>query len=427
MGAEDEFDIVVIGGGPGGYATALYGAAAGLSVAIVERDKVGGTCLHRGCVPAKEFLETAAVLPHRRRPQRVRCRRAGVSRRLRGEPGPQEQRGRQAVQGPVRAAEGAQGHDPVGHRARCVPGRRVRGRSTARTPGEVVIGRNVVLAAGSVPRTLPGLRGRRPLGHDAPTSSSTSRSSRRRWPSSAAAPSGASSPPCCRTSAPRSPSSRPSTSILTGCDDDIVRLVARSFKKRGIEVVTGVQVEGTRPADGRRASPTLRGGGRSPATSRRSWSRSAGGRAPRVWWPKGSASTSTSGASWWPTSTSAPHEPGVWAVGDVVAGTPQLAHVGFAEAIVAVKCMLGEPVVPVDYGKVPWAIYCHPEVAFCGLTEAQAKAAGHRRRHQEGPLRRQQPGPDHRRHRGRGEGRRRAAAPTGRPGGSSGCTWPGRG
>ena len=69
-------------------------------------------------------------------------------------------------------------------------------------------------------------------------------------------------------------------------------------------------------------------------------------------------------------------EPGVYVVGDLVAGTPQLAHVGFAEAIVAVKDMLGEPVVPVDYGKVPWAIYCHPEVAFCGLTEAQAKAAG---------------------------------------------------
>src|ERR1700685_2872697 len=61
MSTEEEFDIVVIGGGPGGYATALYGAAAGMSVAIVERDKVGGTCLHRGGVQAKEFLETAAI------------------------------------------------------------------------------------------------------------------------------------------------------------------------------------------------------------------------------------------------------------------------------------------------------------------------------------------------------------------------------
>src|ERR1041385_6419323 len=57
----EQFDIVVIGGGPGGYATALYGANAGLDIAVVEKDKVGGTCLHRGCIPAKEFLETATV------------------------------------------------------------------------------------------------------------------------------------------------------------------------------------------------------------------------------------------------------------------------------------------------------------------------------------------------------------------------------
>jgi len=67
---------------------------------------------------------------------------------------------------------------------------------------------------------------------------------------------------------------------------------------------------------------------------------------------------------------------GIYAVGDVVA-TPQLAHVAFAEAIVAIKTMLGENPAGVDYGKVPWGIYCHPEVAFCGLYEQAAKDAGY--------------------------------------------------
>src|SRR2546421_1428878 len=57
----ETFDVVVIGGGPGGYAAALYAAGIGLKVAVVEKEKVGGTCLHRGCIPAKEFLETATV------------------------------------------------------------------------------------------------------------------------------------------------------------------------------------------------------------------------------------------------------------------------------------------------------------------------------------------------------------------------------
>ena len=68
-------------------------------------------------------------------------------------------------------------------------------------------------------------------------------------------------------------------------------------------------------------------------------------------------------------------EPSVWAVGDAI-NTPQLAHVAFAEAIVVVKDILGESPAPVDNSRVPWAIYCNPEVAFAGLSEAAAKEAG---------------------------------------------------
>ena len=68
--------------------------------------------------------------------------------------------------------------------------------------------------------------------------------------------------------------------------------------------------------------------------------------------------------------------PGVYAVGDLVS-TPQLAHVAFSEAIIAIKTILGEAVLPIEYGKVPWGIYCHPEVSFCGLTEEQARAQGY--------------------------------------------------
>ena len=64
VGLAEQFDLVIIGGGPGGYGAALYAASAGLNVALVEKDVVGGTCLNRGCIPAKAFLETAAVNRH---------------------------------------------------------------------------------------------------------------------------------------------------------------------------------------------------------------------------------------------------------------------------------------------------------------------------------------------------------------------------
>jgi dihydrolipoamide dehydrogenase len=371
MGAEDEFDIVVIGGGPGGYATALYGAAAGLSVAIVERDKVGGTCLHRGCVPAKEFLETAAVQrtvsgagefgikvsEHTLEFSVSQDRKNGVVDKLfKGLSG--------LLKGRKVTILSGSGTLEADRHVRVVDGE---------DAGRVVVGRNVVLAAGSVPRTLPGLDvdGRWVMTSDEFLDL-------KEVPASVAVVGGGAIG--CEFASLLSDLGAKVTilealdSILTGCDEDIIRLVARSFKKRGIDIVTGVQVEGHRPA-GDGLSTTVLAGEQTVEVEAIVVSV---GRRPRT---EGLVADGVNisindrgfvvADEYQRTSVD-----GVWAVGDVVAGTPQLAHVGFAEAVVAVKGMLGEPVSPVEYGKVPWAIYCHPEVAFCGMTEAQAKAAG---------------------------------------------------
>jgi dihydrolipoamide dehydrogenase len=164
--------------------------------------------------------------------------------------------------------------------------------------------------------------------------------------------------------------------ILNGCDDDVVRTVARSFKKRGIDVVAGVTLHGHTPDpsgrgtvvsfgdDGRLAvDAVVVSVGRRPRTE--------GLVAPEAGVTVDERGFVVADAAM---RTSAP---GVWAVGDVVAGTPQLAHVAFAEAIVVIRTILGEPAPAVDYSRVPWAIYCHPEVAFAGMTEAAAKEAGY--------------------------------------------------
>ncbi len=210
-------------------------------------------------------------------------------------------------------------------------------------------------------------------------------------------------------------------SILPGVDKDVTAVVVKSFARRGIDIRTGVTVKGHTPSeDGKSTRVHVAAAGAGDATGRASRSRRWSCRSAGVRTATG-CSARLSGVEVDERGfvkvdelmqTSAE---GVWAVGDLVA-TPGLAHVGFAEAMVVVDQLLGRQAVPIDYGKVPWCVYTHPEVAFAGYSEEAARRGRLRRGHQEGPVRGQRAGRHHRRHRGPGEAdRRKVARRFGRP------------
>ena len=361
-------DLIVVGGGPAGYASALYAAAAGLDVGLVERSKLGGTCLHVGCIPAKELLETAAVfraVAHAAEfgvatstptlnMEVAQQRKQGIIDRLTG--GLAQLLGSRKVT--VYDGSGALG-----------PGRTV---TVSGGAGSATLtARNVILATGSVPRVLDGFTvdGTQVVTSDELLSLES-------VPATAVVIGGGAigcefaSMLCDMGSAVTLLEALPR--LLAGADTDVSRQVERSFKRRGIKVHTGVSVAGSDPSGGSqivrygdgeavRAELVVVSVGRRPRTD----GLGLDGTAVRID-ERGFVEVDECCRT---------AEDGVYAVGDVVA-TPQLAHVGFAEGMLAVQDLLGEEPVPLDYGGVPWCIYCRPEVAFAGLTEQAARDAG---------------------------------------------------
>jgi dihydrolipoamide dehydrogenase len=162
--------------------------------------------------------------------------------------------------------------------------------------------------------------------------------------------------------------------ILPGLDEDLAAVVVRSFKKKNIDIRTGVQVNGHTP-NGNGGTTVHFGEGENlevdavvVSVGRRPFADELGLDATSV---KVSDRGFVEVDPYCRTT-----EAGVFAIGDLI-NTPQLAHVAYAEAILVVKQLLGESAMPVMYDRVPWAIYCHPEVAWAGPSEEAAKAAGY--------------------------------------------------
>jgi dihydrolipoamide dehydrogenase len=366
----EQFDLVVIGGGPGGYGAALYAASAGLHVAIVEMDVLGGTCLNRGCIPAKAFLETASVHRHV-----AHAKDFGIEA---GSPSVQfavTQARKQRIVGElVRGVTGmlktrkVTVFDGVGSLGadRTVSVRHGDGSAAS------IQGNGVILASGSVPRMIPGFE------RGGPIMSSDEVLMLDHVPARLVVIGGGAIG--CEFASTFADLGASVTileglpKILPGLDADLANVVVRSFRKKNIEIRTGVMVKGHTPNGN--GGTTVHFGedehlevdavvvsvGRRPYADQLGLAGTAVVVDGRGFVEVDEYCRTT--------------EPSVFAIGDLI-NTPQLAHVGYAEAILVVKQLLGEPAVPVAYDRVPWAIYCHPEVAWSGPSEEAAREAGH--------------------------------------------------
>ena len=371
---ESEFDLVIIGGGPGGYGAALYATSAGLRVAIVEKDAMGGTCLNRGCIPAKAFLETAAVQRHVAHAAEFGIEVApGVVNFATA-----QARKQKIVDGIVKSLTGFMKSKKitiVSGTGSLGPNRQV---SVRLTDGgtTTLTGRHVLLASGSVPRTIPGFEPS--PGGRGPIMTSDEVLMLDRVPAKLAVIGGGAIG--CEFASTFADLGAQVTileglpKILPGLDADVANVVVRSFKKKNIDIRTGVQVTGHTP-NGNGGTTVHVGEGEGlevdavvVSVGRRPYADELGLQGTGV---KVTERGFVEVDEWCRTG-----EPGVYAIGDLI-NTPQLAHVGYAEAILVTKHLLGEPCAPVAYDRVPWAIYCHPEVAFAGPGEEAAVAAGH--------------------------------------------------
>lgn len=366
---KDDFDLVVLGGGSGGYAAALRAAELGLSVALIERDKLGGTCLHRGCVPTKAMLQSAEVVEtvqesatfgvsaefHHVDLAAVGKYKNGVVNALfKGLSGLVAGRGIELIEG---------------------TGQLVSATSiavTAKGGGQprVVSGGHLVIATGSVPRLIPGIDvdGRQIITSDEALVLET-------VPRSVIVLGGGAIG--CEFATVWNSFGAKVTVVealphLVPLEDEVAsKSLEKAFKRRGIEFRLGVKVTAAAPG-GEGVTVSLDDGsslsadlvlvsiGRMPVTE------DIGLESVGVEIDRGYIKVDERCRTSVPT---------IYAVGDLIP-TLQLAHVGFAEGILAVEAIAGKDVQPIDYLGIPRVTYSHPEVASVGLTSKAATERG---------------------------------------------------
>jgi dihydrolipoamide dehydrogenase len=357
------FDLVVLGGGSGGYAAALRGAQLGLSVALIEADKLGGTCLHRGCIPTKALLHAGEIADGTREAGHfginatfnsidmagVNSYKDGVVTKL-----------HKGLQGLVksRSITYVEGHG------------KLVAKDTVEVNGTKYTGKNIVLATGSYAKTLPGLDvdGKRVI--------TSEHAIKLDYVPKSVIVLGGGVIGCEFASVWKSFGAE--VTIIEGLphlialeDESSSKLLERAYRKRGINFELGVRFKSHAvTADG--VSVTLEDGktfsaevllvavGRGPVSANLGYEEQG------ITMDRGYILVDNKCRT---------NVPGIWAVGDLIP-TLQLAHVGFGEGILVAEEIAGLNPRPINYDGVPRVTYSEPEVASVGLTTAQAKERG---------------------------------------------------
>ena len=356
--AEQQFDIVVLGGGSAGYATAIRARQLGMTAAIVEKDKLGGTCLHRGCVPTKALLHSAEIADVARDGAAYGIQSSVSGIDIAAVNGFREK----LVAGKFKGLQGlikANGITVFEGEGRLVAA------NTVQVGADTVVGKHVVLASGSYSRSLPGLE----IGGRVITSEHALELQEipNRVIILGGGVIGVEFASVWRSFGAEVTIVEGLPHLVPNEEESISKQLERAFRKRGIDFKLGVRFQGVTQDDSS-VTVTLEDGttisadyllvavGRGPATQNLGYEEVG------IEMDRGFVLTNERLAT---------NVPGVYAVGDIVPGL-QLAHRGYQQGVFVAEEIAGlNPVVVADVN-IPKVTYCDPEIASVGLTEAKA-------------------------------------------------------
>ena len=363
----NQYDVVVVGTGPGGYVSAIRAAQLGLSVATVEDDRPGGVCLNWGCIPTKALLRNAEIVQLFEKAETFGITVQG----MKADYAAAVQRSRSVADRMAKGVEFLFRKNKI----TLFPGTgSLKGKNVVEVRGKdgtqtLEAGRAVILATGSEPKSLSG------VAIDEKTVISSNGAVRNEAKPKSIVVIGAGAVGVEFADVYRSYGVEVTLlealpRIVPIEDEEVSAQLTRSLSRRGITIKTGVKVSSVKPLAGGVVIET--DGGRFEAqqvlmaVGRAARTKGVGLEALGVAMERGFVKVSP---------TMETSVKGVYAIGDM-AGAPLLAHKAMAEGVVAAEAIAGKSPRPVDYGNVPSCTYCRPQIASIGLTEAKAREGG---------------------------------------------------